>query len=100
MADGAAPGSVTVVDSRQRSAAAATPDSRRRCDESLKFRDESRLTLFERDLGLQCRRMTVADIPPGCRNISILRGHIMSQLALSVKRFIVSEDGPTAVEYA
>ena len=24
----------------------------------------------------------------------------MSQLALSVKRFIVSEDGPTAVEYA
>ncbi len=24
----------------------------------------------------------------------------MSQLAMSVKRFLVSEDGPTAVEYA
>ena len=28
------------------------------------------------------------------------RTHTMKSLALSVKRFIVSEDGPTAVEYA
>ena len=27
-------------------------------------------------------------------------GHLMSQLAKSVKKFFVSEEGPTAVEYA
>ena len=32
--------------------------------------------------------------------ISLLEQHVMKELAGSIRRFLVSEDGPTAVEYA
>jgi pilus assembly protein Flp/PilA len=61
-----------------------------------------RLTRAARDLGFQCQAWLTCHThhtSDGFKNLYRRKGQSMSLLH-SVKRFVVSEDGPTAVEYA